>query len=702
MFRISVCACAYAIFLLACCVVPVNAQQPVAASANVAVPPMVNFSGVLTDVNGKPLTGTVGVTFYLYKESQGGAPLWMETQNVQADKAGHYTAALGSTTSQGLPAAVFASGEARWLGVQVQGQAEQPRVLLMSVPYALKALDAETIGGKPISSFMLAPTSSDSSGKGAAPPGTITGNGTEHFIPMFTGTTTIGNSKIFQTVGLNVGIGTTTPTAKLDVNGTSNVRDTLTLFPKLTHPTLSVKGTDFAVSRTGIVTFVAGQTFPGTGTVSSVGSGAGLTGGPITTTGTRSIKTGGVTNVMLANPSLTVAAGTDLTGGGVVALGGTTTLKLDTTKVPGLKTANTFTGNQTVIGNLSATNEVSAGRTPTGNVASGTVEVDAATINSGSWSPALTFGGGGEVIASDRRGTTNQFGLDFFTNYTPRMSITNAGLVAIGRQNPTIMFEVWAPSDSSLDGAVIFGAPETGKGFAAGNGLFGTGGDDTSNIVDNGAGVGGGFNGGNSTIGFGGDGVDSLAGSGPLGNGYAGFFAGDVDVTGAIFAGVKDFKIDHPLDPANKYLVHSSVESSEMMNIYAGNVTTDAGGEAVVELPQWFEALNTDFRYQLTVIGQFAQAIVAREIQDHRFTIRTNAPSVKVSWQVTAVRQDAYAKAHPLVVEEEKDARLRGFYIHPGLYGAPEEKSVEWARHPEMMRQMKARQAKLAAQSTHR
>jgi hypothetical protein len=125
------------------------------------------------------------------------------------------------------------------------------------------------------------------------------------------------------------------------------------------------------------------------------------------------------------------------------------------------------------------------------------------------------------------------------------------------------------------------------------------------------------------------------------------------------------------------------------MNIYNGNITTDGQGEASVQLPGWFEVLNTDFRYQLTVIGQFAQAIVAREIQNGAFAIRTSAPNVKVSWQVTGVRQDAYAKAHPLVVEQEKEARLRGFYIHPELYGAPAEKQIEWARHPEMMRRAK-------------
>jgi hypothetical protein len=152
---------------------------------------------------------------------------------------------------------------------------------------------------------------------------------------------------------------------------------------------------------------------------------------------------------------------------------------------------------------------------------------------------------------------------------------------------------------------------------------------------------------------------------------------------------MKDFKIDHPLDPANKYLYHASVESSEMKNIYDGIVTTDAQGDASVQLPEWFEMLNGNFRYQLTVIGQFAQAVIASEIANHQFSIKTDKPNVKVSWQVTGIRQDAFARAHPLTVEQQKDARERGYYIHPELYGASEEKQVEWARHPEMMKQLK-------------
>src|SRR5450755_4542381 len=120
-----------------------------------AVPHLVNYSGLLQDASGKPITAIRGVTFLLYQDAQGGAPVWMETQNVTPDKSGHYTVQLGASRSEGLPASVFITGE-RWLAVQVAGEAEQPRVLLVAVPYALKAADAETVGGLPPSAFVLA------------------------------------------------------------------------------------------------------------------------------------------------------------------------------------------------------------------------------------------------------------------------------------------------------------------------------------------------------------------------------------------------------------------------------------------------------------------------------------------------------------------------------------------------------------------
>ena len=137
------------------------AQSTSNVSSTEAVPRLVKFGGSVKDDVGHPKTGVVGVTFAIYKDQEGGAPLWLETQNVRADNKGNYTALLGSTKVEGLPAELFTSNEARWLGVQIEGQAEQSRVIFVSVPYALKAVDAETLGGKPISAFQLAAPQSD-------------------------------------------------------------------------------------------------------------------------------------------------------------------------------------------------------------------------------------------------------------------------------------------------------------------------------------------------------------------------------------------------------------------------------------------------------------------------------------------------------------------------------------------------------------
>src|SRR5580658_236944 len=242
---------------------------------------------------------------------------------------------------------------------------------------------------------------------------TSDGAGTANQVAKFSAPCNLEPSAIVESGG-NVGIGTTAPAANLDVNGTAAMRGTLTMHPR--GAATSAAGADsypvdlmassfdstvssaitqhfrwqaepagndtanpggalsllyasgsgapaetgLSIGNTGLLTFTAQQTFPGTGSVTSVGSGAGLTGGPITSSGTLGIASGGVSNAMLANPSLTVKAGTDLTGGGRVALGGSTTLNLDTAEVPQLNSANTFTGNQTVNGVVSGTQFVSS------------------------------------------------------------------------------------------------------------------------------------------------------------------------------------------------------------------------------------------------------------------------------------------------------------------------------------------------------
>ena len=159
---------------------------------------------------------------------------------------------------------------------------------------------------------------------------------------------------------------------------------------------------------------------------------------------------------------------------------------------------------------------------------------------------------------------------------------------------------------------------------------------------------------------------------------WAGYFGGNVHVSGTLSKNAGSFKIDHPLDPENKWLLHSFVESPDMMNIYNGNIITDADGYSTVELPEYFDALNMDFRYQLTVIGEFAQAIIAKEIEGNRFEIRTDKPNVKVSWQVTGVRKDAYANAYRIQVEVDKKSDEQGKYSNPEAFGLDETMSIDY------------------------
>lgn len=157
---------------------------------------------------------------------------------------------------------------------------------------------------------------------------------------------------------------------------------------------------------------------------------------------------------------------------------------------------------------------------------------------------------------------------------------------------------------------------------------------------------------------------------------YAGYFFGDLETSGFLTKAGGTFKIDHPLDPENKYLYHSFVESPDMMNVYNGNATTDANGIAVISLPSYFEAENIDFKYQLTCIGQFAQAIVKEEVANNQFTVQTDKPNVKVSWQVTGVRNDKWAQARRVVPEVEKKGAEKGRYLHPELFGQPHSQSI--------------------------
>jgi len=207
----------------------------------VSVPRAVNYSGVAKDISGKTLTGVVGATFAVYAEQDGGAPLWMETQNITAGANGKFKVVLGATQSGGLPMAVFSSGQGRWLGVSYNGGVEQPRTALLSVPYALKAGDAQTIGGLPPSAFVLAAPGTIGAASDTAKPESVapaagsnvtTTGGTVNTLPLWTTATDIQSSAITQTgsgATAKIGIGIATPATALDVKGGETVRGPMTL-----------------------------------------------------------------------------------------------------------------------------------------------------------------------------------------------------------------------------------------------------------------------------------------------------------------------------------------------------------------------------------------------------------------------------------------------------------------------------------------
>jgi hypothetical protein len=361
----------FPLFVILCFADNLPAQQDHVlskASSAIAspVPRLIKFSGTLLDAQGQPMKSPAGVTFALYARQAGDAALWMETQNVEIDAKGNYSVLLGASSTNGIPAEFFNTAEARWLGVQPEREPELPRVLLVSVPYALKAADAETLGGFPASAFLsaaaqigalatTAPGVAQVGGVSVVSPqnaaaSTVGGTGKANFIPLWTNSTTLGSSVLSQN-GIAVqfpATGTANPTtgfnsSGLDLLASSFNKTFVTAFdqhfrwqaepvgnntssPSAKLNLLFAPGaatpaeTGLSLSSKGIFTFAAGQTFPGTGTI------------------------------------IGVTAGTDLTGGGS---SGNVTLNLDTSKVPQLNIANSFTGNQTVTGNVSASGSVS-------------------------------------------------------------------------------------------------------------------------------------------------------------------------------------------------------------------------------------------------------------------------------------------------------------------------------------------------------
>jgi hypothetical protein len=647
------------------------------ASASAVVPPLMNYSGSAHDAQGKPITSIAGATFAIYSDQSAGSPLWMETQNIHPDARGNYTIQLGASKPDGLPMSLFASGEARWLGVRINGNEEQPRALLLSVPYALKAADAETVGGLPASAFVLAAPMAGSPSQAASSQIAVAGSlatgttpvttagGTVNKVPKYDANADITSSQIFDN-GTNVSIGNTAPAAKLDVSGTGIFRGALTL-PAIGAATASTgknsQPMNFTASAfNSSMAKAVNQTFRWQ-------------------------------SEPVGNNSITPSAKLNLLYGSGTATPAETGLSISNKGIISFASGQTFPGGSgtvTSVGLSAPAADFTVSGSPV--TQSGTLALN--------WIIPPTSSDTPNAIV--KRDSTGAFQSSQIT------ATTNNSIAIVGQSNTNVGVSGFSPSSYGVAGTSqtnvgVVGQSVSQDGVAgqsnSGYGVFG--------LSQTTAGVVGASNGTEPTSsGYGPDGVVGIANGAPgtavdafnnaggdallafaSSPGDAGFFSGNVTVEGNLSKSGGSFKIDHPLDPASMYLYHSFVESPDMMNIYNGEVTLDANGQASVSLPNWFESLNQDFRYQLTAIGGPAPNLyIAEKVHNNSFKIAGGRPSMEVSWQVTGIRHDAWANAHRIPVEVPKSDKERGLYLHPELFGASKEKSIAAARHPVLNR----------------
>jgi hypothetical protein len=595
--------------------------QSTNSAPSAVVPRLVNFSGKAI-AGGKVITGAAGATFAIYSEQSEGAPLWIETQNIQADARGNFTVQLGATKTEGLPLDLFTSGDARWLGVTINGGEEQPRVLLVAVPYALKAADAETVGGLPPSAFVLAAppisgaTSSPAASTATASTGAVstgavstgsansvaspaatsdvtTSGGTINALPLFSTASNIQNSAVAQTgsgATANIGIRTTTPATALDVNGGTTVRGTLALaaagtataakgfnsqpldftasvfnsttetaVPQkfqwqaepLNNNTATASGTinllyatgtaalaetGLKISPKGILTFAAGQTFP--------------------------IPSASVTNADLQHSSITLTAGTGLSGGGAIPLGGATTLSLNTGTIPVLTLNNSFTGNN--VFNPSATDAIDAYTAGPGKTALVGIENATSGGSYGVWAETFDSTGAGVRGANRTAAGIGVFGQN------ESESATGSGLA------------------STFGGGGVWGDGGTTKNNW---GVIGTADDGHAGIFEN-----------NSPSGyptvFIWSQYEALNGNtGPLIAGAPGGSC-SIDVTGSLgCTGQKNAIV--PIDGGKRMVAMSAMESPQNWFEDAGSAQLVNGAATIALDPDFIQTVNTEKEYMV-------------------------------------------------------------------------------------------------------
>ncbi|HEY3412732.1 MAG TPA: hypothetical protein VGM51_06710 [Armatimonadota bacterium] len=625
-----------------------------AAPISAAIPQAISFEGILVNAAGQPKpAGTYNITFRLYDVASGGSPLWTEAAKPVTLTGSHglFTTQLGVPT----PFGSLAFDKPYFVEVQIAGEASAmaPRYSLASVPYALNTPSATL-------SLPLSGTASVASPDNAM---YVRNSGTGAAIE---GSSDNNSGILGLSINYDAVAGYSTTGNGIRGGSTSN------------------KG-------------VFGTSTDGVGTQGSSTNGIGLYGS--------SSKSYGVYGISTSSAGVYGESASYEAVNGVGHAGG----------LPAIYGQNDNSAGDGVWGSgahVGVWGDSGAGTGVYGLSEQGAYGVIGESTQgyAGVWGHGVHNGVFGQTSSSADSGVfgRNEMSGTGVTGYNaltqswgwlgtvispgPPNSLTpygvgvsgagQYGVYGYGHDGPGTNghnYGVFGYNDASADTSGIPGNSAVGVSGVSvnGDGVYGfsTNGPAVAGVSGQGGSFGflGGYlvapSGSKTGVGVAGQGVNG---------GLAGRFEGEVQINGTLNALTKNFRIDHPLDPANKYLYHTSVESPDMKNLYDGIAVLDAGGQADVHLPGYFEALNMDFRYQLTAIGAPAPNLfIASRVQGNTFRIAGGIPGMEVSWQVTGIRKDAWAQGHRTVPEVDKPAGDRGRYLTPEAYGRPTSAAID-------------------------
>lgn len=595
-----------------------------------------HYQARLTDpATGTPREGTFTMTFRLYEVAMDGAALWTETKDILVEE-GLFATALGDV--EALPGDIF-DGRDLWLGITVGADAEAaPRQRLRHGAFAIRADNADFLDGKDSTEFAGAIHSHDGS--------EISGVLEETAIPP----TFVQIPQVLDIIKEVDGPGSGLDADLLDgIDSTSFVSET-------GPEAISSESVKPALGVTQSGSGIAGEFHSDTnsGLVGTTSADVNYKAGVIGRAGDTTIMILGKYGVFGESDSGKGVVGVSDTDAGVFGYSiSDDAIKGDTSNGSGAA--------------VRGSNNAGSG-SAYGTYGSSSSQSGIAVMGYASHISGANTGVKGESRSTSGIGvhgkTTSTTGA---TVGVKGLTTSNAGIGVYGEASSAsgATYGVKGVSVSTGSSAGVYGEGNY-VGIWAQGGRWGmyTKADSGTAVTEY-----------------------SIYAGEPTGSGYAGYFDGDVRVVGNLSKGSGSFKIDHPLDPENKYLSHSFVESPDMMNVYNGTVVLDADGIARVTMPDWFEALNRDFRYQLTAIGAPGPNLhIAEEIQNNQFRIAGGSPGLKVSWQVTGIRQDPYAEHNRIAVEEDKPEEERGTYLHPEAYGLDKQKGVSAAIGPEPSR----------------